>query len=228
MRTRAVAWIGFGAAIVAACGTNSGSGGGGDGAPDDGGGGENMGIMPGDDAPSDGTGDGSGSSSSGGSSSGSGGDAAGDAPSDVAADGCAGQQPDPNGVFVSKGGQASGCGSETTPCTSIQTALTLAAMNGKTFVYVDTGTYTEQLTLPGAGITVQGGWTDLGGTWTRQCGASRASSVVVQAPGGVNTTVVAQYAGSATLDTLSIQSEPQAAVAAGESVYGVFATGAST
>jgi hypothetical protein len=219
MRARAVVWVlATSVTTGAACGTNFGTGGDqGDGGPADGGD-DNPGITMGD-ATVDGSRDGSLAESSG-----------GDAALDVEKlDGCVAQQPDvANGVFVSPGGQMAACGSPATPCTSIQAALTLAAGNGKTTVYVDSGTYTEKLTLLGGGITVQGGWTDLGGNWTRQCTSNRSSSVVVQAPNGDDVTVLASYSGAAALDTLTIQSEAQGAVMAGESVYGVFATGAST
>jgi hypothetical protein len=217
------------AAIASACGTNFGAGDQGDGGPADGDD-DNPGITNGDgtvDGRADGRADGTvDSPGDGNPAEGS----VGDAPVDVGnIDGCSAQMPDyAHGVFVSLGGQPSACGSPSVPCTSIQTAITLAAANGKAWVYVDSGTYVEQLTLPGAGITVQGGWTDLGGNWSRQCASNRASSVVVQAPNADSATVLASYTGSASLDTLTIQSKPQNAVAAGETIYGVFATGAST
>jgi hypothetical protein len=143
-------------------------------------------------------------------------------------DGCTMQQADAaKGIFVTQSGAASSCGSMTTPCGSIQTALGLATQAGKTTVYVAQGTYAEAITLP-AGVTVSGGWDDLGGTWQPICKGSPASTTVIAAPSGSVKTVVASYAGASTLETLTIKSEPQASVLAGQSVYGVFATGAQT
>jgi hypothetical protein len=142
--------------------------------------------------------------------------------------GCILAQPDAvAGVFVAPGGGTGACGSESQPCATIAGGLAaIASSQGtKSVVYLANGTYTETVTLP-AGIIIQGGWLDTGGTWTHQCVANPQSGAVIQAPANADRTIVASYNGSATLDTLTIQNI--ATAAAGQSLYGVFATGTTT
>jgi hypothetical protein len=135
------------------------------------------------------------------------------------------------GVFVASGGSdAGGCGTPTTPCSTIGAALTVLAqsLGSKTTVYVANGTYDELLVLP-AGTTVQGGWQNAGGTWTHECPTADAGvigDVVVQAPAGSSRAVTASYNGSSTLDTLTIRGP--ASVAPSTSIYGIVATGSTT
>jgi hypothetical protein len=145
-----------------------------------------------------------------------------------APDGCTVQQADTqNGIFVAPGGATTNCGSAATPCGSITTALTLGTQAGKTIVYVAQGTYTEAITLP-VGVAVRGGWTDLGGNWQPLCTGTPAATTIIQAPAGSAQAVTASYAGSSSMDTLTIHSEAPGAVGAGQAVYGVVATGATT
>ena len=153
---------------------------------------------------------------------------------------CTTNQVDPvHGVFVAPGGSdaadGAGCGTTpSSPCASIGAGIATAAMkiDGTTrnIVYVSAGRYTEKLTLAG-GITVQGGWHwggDGGVTWSFDCSSVPESQVVVQAPPSSNTTVVATSNNgmTATLSTLTVLSK--SAANPGESLYGIFATGANT
>ncbi len=109
--------------------------------------------------------------------------------------GCSSLKPDTaTGVFVAPGGSGGACGSEMQPCGTIAAGLAaIASSTGtKKIVYLANGTYTEQVTLA-AGVSIEGGWLDTGGTWTRQCVANPQSGVIIQAPAGVGTTVVANY-----------------------------------
>jgi hypothetical protein len=130
-------------------------------------------------------------------------------------------------VFVAPGGGSGACGSEAAPCGTIAAGLAQIASSGgtKNFIYLANGTYTEQVTLP-AGITIQGGWLDTGGSWTHQCVANPQAGAVIAAPAGATSTVVVNYAtGSSTLDTLTVQNTNTAA--AGQSLYGVMVNGGS-
>jgi hypothetical protein len=139
---------------------------------------------------------------------------------------------DAKGLFVlSSGADSPSCGARGMECQTIQYAIDRAAssVGVKSIVYVGSSltAYVEALTLK-AGITVEGGWFATGTMWTPICSASRASAVAVQAPSGVGTTVSANdLGGPATLRDVTIQSDSQTPVA-GESVYGIFASGAST
>ena len=130
------------------------------------------------------------------------------------------------GVFVSTSGAASGCGSKAVPCNSIQTALNLAQTTSKQYVYVDNGTYTESITLV-PNVTILGGWADVGGNWTRVCGATNAQSVILQAPTNANKTISAISVAGAAIDTLTVKSKTSN-VGPSESIYGIFATGSTT
>jgi hypothetical protein len=134
------------------------------------------------------------------------------------------------GVFVAPGGSGGSCGSESQPCGTIAEALAVVASSSgtKNIIYLSNGTYTEQVTLP-AGVTIQGGWFDSGGSWTHLCNANAQTGAVIQAPaGGSSWTVTASFAsvGSSTLDTLTIQSV--ATALPGQSLYGIIATGSAT
>jgi len=110
--------------------------------------------------------------------------------------------PDPTGLFVSPKGTAStGC-TATSPCSSIAAAIAAAGSNTRT-IYLDQGTYTEQVALA-TNITIQGGWTwgQSAGTWTN-CNGSNATSVIA-APAGVSATVVSS---GGVLETLSITND---------------------
>jgi hypothetical protein len=138
-----------------------------------------------------------------------------------------------HGVFVASGGMdGSGCGTEpNSPCASIGAGIATALTSTGGIVYVSAGTYGETLTLP-AGVTVQGGWHwggNGGNEWMFDCSATPESAVTVQAPSSSNMTVVANSNnGSSTLSTLTVLSKPAAGVNPGESLYGIFATGANT
>ncbi len=141
---------------------------------------------------------------------------------------------DTHGVFVETGSALPDpCGDPTHPCGTLAAALQVVTHSGgaKDIIYIRAGTYVEQVTLS-AGVTLQGGWIDTSGTWTRPCtgpaGATAAAATVIQAPAGAGATVLANYAGSSTLDSLTLQSMDPSAVAPSQSVYGVFATGATT
>lgn len=155
---------------------------------------------------------------------GSGGDA--DARADVV---CPTVTPDDAaGVFVAKSGTASpSCGTRLEPCGTI--ALGIARAGGKKKnVYVARGVYVEHVVLE-AGVRLEGGYDVMAtGAWNRTC-VDPADAVVVRAPGGSSSTVAAEdLGGKAEIAFMRIESKAQNAVAAGESLYGVVARGATT
>jgi hypothetical protein len=128
-------------------------------------------------------------------------------------------------IFVSSaaGSTAGDCGSARKPCSTIAQGLTRARSTSRGLVFVDTGTYAEPVVLV-PGVTIRGGWDNVDGTWTRQCKAARSASAVIESP--TNIGVLAEYDGTAGLETLTVRSKQIAL--AGESLYGVFARGAKT
>ncbi len=130
-----------------------------------------------------------------------------------------------NATFVSAtlSSGATGCGAITAPCPTIAAGLAAASANGAPLVYVDEGTYTENVTLP-SGIVLRGGWQDLGTGWAQSCAADPSSLAVIVAPATSNVTITANGV-TAGLDTLTVKSK--ATANAGESLYGVFAYGAN-
>jgi hypothetical protein len=135
------------------------------------------------------------------------------------------------GVFVAPNGvDNSACGSSLAPCLTIQYGISRA--NSRPNVYVAAGTYAESIVLS-AGITIWGGWNveigDGGDSWTGICPPTDPVGAVVIEPATSNITVTANaLGGSAVLKTLTLKSKAQSSVAAGESLYGVFATGTTT
>jgi hypothetical protein len=157
-------------------------------------------------------------------------DAAPDAGGPV--DPCTLERPDGTaGVFVAPGGDvAPVCGAIDKPCASVSDAIEIATKGGRAKVYVAAGLYDRETITLRPGITVQGGWNrSATGAWTKDCGASPSSLVTLRAPAGADRTVVASFTGpaaAATLDTLSVESK--AFADKGQSLYGIFVTGAST
>ncbi len=138
------------------------------------------------------------------------------------------------GASVALGGTgtvSTGC-TTAKPCPTIQNGIDYALNNSKSFVYVSDGAYTEQLILPNtqqfALITVQGGWhRDGAGVWTHTfCANPNLVPVVTGPPGSMATVIAKDLTGPITLDTMKILSRQP--VLKGESIYGIFATGAST
>ena len=134
------------------------------------------------------------------------------------------------GVFVSTTGQddseGSTCGKRETPCKTIAKALSVATTDR--IVYLAAGTYEEDGLALKAGVTLQGGWDhNASGGWSRLCTPDRKSAVIVRAKNADRTLSAVDLGGKATLDTLTIRSKT-AVAAAGQSSYGVFATGTST
>ena len=154
-------------------------------------------------------------------------DAASDVTPDVPLTGCAARTTsDTTGIFVSvaSGNDTTGCGTRAIPCKSVSQGITEATtQSGKTTVFVASGAYIESITLPAA-LTVEGGWAASGLTWTPICDNTTSSAVTIR--GTTSATVTAQYIGASTLRDVTIESTTSPT--ANESVYGIFATGAST
>ncbi len=141
--------------------------------------------------------------------------------------GCAGQTPvDAQGVFVSTAGaDLFACGARATPCLTVQKGIARAQTLGVPNVYIAQGTYLGQVTLV-AGVAVRGGWS---AQWAPLCTPGASAAVVLGAPSTANTTIVAaDLGGKATLQTLTVASKAATDVGAGESIYGIRATGGTT
>lgn len=128
-------------------------------------------------------------------------------------------------VFVATAGaNTATCGGRDAPCKTINAGIKRAAAQGKKTVYVARGTYVEHVVMS-AGVRVEGGWEP---TWTRACVAAN-EAVVVRAPAADEMTIDARnLGGEAAIASLRVESKNGAAVATGESLYGVYAVGAST
>ncbi len=137
---------------------------------------------------------------------------------------------DATGVYVTPAGINNvGCGTRAAPCKTVGLGITHAAAASRAKVYVARGTYVEQVTLA-AGVEVVGGWDVPAGStkWKRTC-VTPEQIVVLRAPPNQHTTVEAtDLGGEAGLSLLRIESKVSAAVAPGESLYGIRAVGATT
>lgn len=130
------------------------------------------------------------------------------------------------GIFVSPapaGSLANNCGSRQLPCALVQAGIERAKLLERQFVYIDAGSYEEELTLH-AGLTLQGGWDNIAGAWTRHCGKSPEKLARISSPTTIG--VRADYDGSAKLEFLSVRSN--AVAGPGQSQYGIFARGKRT
>jgi hypothetical protein len=131
------------------------------------------------------------------------------------------------GIFVAKGGTDNGsCGSEDHPCLTIGYALGIASgTTAITTVYVATGIYNETVALK-PGITIEGGWVDVGGVWDRVCSVSDPAQAAV-ITGSSEITIQAEdlnalKPGAATLRFLNIDAKTPDP---GKSLYGIYAGG---
>jgi hypothetical protein len=132
---------------------------------------------------------------------------------------------DTKGVFVTvNGGDTSTCGTRVDPCMTIQTGINQAKLLGRSIVYIARGTYLESPELA-AGITLEGGWDTASTTWIPACDTTEVSAVKITMPTTTNVGVTANFTGSAGLRLLSVIGK--ASANPGESVYGIFATGAA-
>ncbi len=126
------------------------------------------------------------------------------------------------GLFVAPTGSDTAPCSQAAPCATIQHAIGVARNTTPPVppIYVQGDhTYTEQLTLQ-AGVQIIGGWS---ADWaTHDC----TPPTIVQAPPPMTTTVLASYAGTSTLSSLTVESKANANP--GETIVGISATGAST
>lgn len=128
------------------------------------------------------------------------------------------------GVFASpKGSTAADCGTPETPCATILLAMDRAQALSREFIYLETGTYAEPVTLR-AGLTIRGGYERENADWKRLCAADRSMRTRIQSTEIVG--VWAEYQGTTTLDSLTIAA--LAKTPQGFSSYGVFARGPMT
>lgn len=152
-------------------------------------------------------------------------DANGDGSSDGSA--CSAGPDTAHAIFVSLGGSADStvCGSPDVPCKTINLGIQRAVALARSVVYVNVGTYNESVQLA-AGVAVEGGWNQLGVSWSRDCGAHPEALAVIAPTVATRAVVAMDLKGTATLRTLTIHSKTGATdgTGHGESVYGVFAT----
>jgi len=133
-----------------------------------------------------------------------------------AAAACLPESPDTTtGLFVTVGGSTStACGSVTSPCSTIDLALTVAGTSpGITTLYVGPGKYTESATVAlHNGMAIIGGWNVVGSTWTHSCTAPE-----IDGPSPVFSAT--SLSSPTTLDTLDIVETATAGT--GVSLYGI-------
>jgi len=133
-----------------------------------------------------------------------------------------------NGVTVAPNGDmTANCGAPALPCGTITLAIAKAQQLGVGDIFVAKGTYQDKVNLAN-GIQVHGGWVYAGaGSWSYPSCTPDPSATVIQSLPGVDRVVVADYAGTASLDSLKIDNDTTAATGTattpGQSLYGIFA-----
>ena len=125
------------------------------------------------------------------------------------------------------GTDGASCGAPGSPCKTIKQGLAVtAASSTKNTVVVAAANYAEDGLVVPAGVTLQGGWT-YESQWQHLCTADALTKTIVRPATDNATFRLVDLGGTARIETLSIQSRSSAAKT-GESLYGVFATGATT
>lgn len=125
---------------------------------------------------------------------------------------------------------AGACGSKANPCTTIQAGIDAAAKAAKQYVYIAAGTYNEDNITLAKGVSVTGGWNIA--DWTRGCPID-AGATTIRNVAGTKVITAVDLGGAAALDSVTLKSKLQSAVGTtaagdGETLYGVFAKGATT
>lgn len=127
------------------------------------------------------------------------------------------------GLFVSSttGSDTLSCGSRNSPCKTISKGMERAS-GLKSVIYLERGTYSEQVVMT-AGMRLEGGWATGGSGWIPDCNVDATKIVVTESDTAVS---VKDLNGAASLAFVSV--ENQTIAEPGQSLYGVFARGAST
>lgn len=130
-------------------------------------------------------------------------------------------------IFVSPtsaGGESTDdCGSRNHPCASVNRGIERAELSDFPYVYLNKGTYAEQVELR-ADVKLVGGWNKIGDDWWSYCGDNPEKLATIDTPTHIG--VSAEYDGEAALEVLSVLTK--ATAEPGETLYGVFARGAGT
>ena len=120
--------------------------------------------------------------------------------------------PAQDGVFVSQawGNDTLGDGSAGSPYATVQKGVDTAIALKRGKVYVDHGTYNEQVRLLGPTVPMQisGAWERTASGWVADCSAAAAAKTVIDSPKGV-AVQVAGVTNPARLDTLTIKTPAQ-------------------
>lgn len=154
-----------------------------------------------------------------------------DAPVEAPPPPCDPAAPPGDGVFVSPTGSDDAQGTELAPLKTVAAGLVAMHQSSKSTLYLEEGTYDEELTLSVAnsGIIIEGGWTRLGGAWRRDCSADAADKTLIASPSNVGASLNPRVI--ATLRHLAITTETRGASEPGqpgESCYGILAQGGAT
>lgn len=144
------------------------------------------------------------------------------------------EEPVTEAVFVSPAGLDTNSGQADSPVLTIGKAIQLAKANFATHVYLAEGDYSlaQTLTLgaPESGIVFEGGWTKTGPTWTPACKANRRdyTTISVASAVAVRADALTSASGFRHLKLSTKAKGESAASAPGESMYGVWVSGASS
>jgi hypothetical protein len=144
---------------------------------------------------------------------------------------CTPQPDEANGVFVAEHGQdmppGATCGTARLPCKTVTRGIAVARLNERSVVHVGSGTFVEDGLTLSAGMTLVGGWSELGGDWTGLCGSDAPTKTVLM-PQTSNITLRAEeLGGTAHVKALTLRSR-EGDAAPGESFYGLHVTGATS
>ena len=126
------------------------------------------------------------------------------------------------GVFVdgTSGSDTDACGTPAAPCATLTAGQQRALALSKGFVWVAHGQYAPGYFSFTAGLTLQGGWTVDGGTWTADCSPQASNDVTI-----LSTVTAQDLGGTATLQTLTVSNKAPLGEAR---VFGVIAEGSTT
>ena len=132
-------------------------------------------------------------------------------------------QPSANAVFVSTMGDDLLGGTRAAPVKTITKALSIAAAQSASDIYVDEGVYGEAITI-GKPLTIHGAWKSVGATWTKDCSDGAVGLTVIRSTTARAVTVTG-VSGTAGLDGLTVTTKGQAD--GNDSAIAIFVSSAS-
>jgi len=130
--------------------------------------------------------------------------------------------PDVSGVFVSASGDDGASGKSVSPVKTLAKAMLLAQTTKASHVYLDEGTYPEQIVFASA-TAVHGGWQKSGAAWARDCRSDARLHTVIN-PVKARVVIAKGFVGKAEIEDVTLVTN-EAKGGPSESIVAIYVSG---